>query len=763
MTKLSLFKKGIWKTYLMSFIIVFLVSSVIIISFFYLLISELFQKEFSQSSLNMANQIRDVMDIRIEELYNLTFQMSMEKSIQNLLYAPAPLSPNSLIMVPDTMKALHGYSSANNFISYLCVYYNNSNSVITLEGKYEADYFFKNVINYEEFTEKEIVELLKESHNREFTPLRKIKGNNKVNGNYITYIQSLPVGERNPIASIMMFIDEKTLLSMLGEAMKVEEGQLAIYSPKNDTLISHRPDLLRKNKIVEQVKLGEQTFSINDFNNLKSIGAYSTSNKTDWKYIVTLNYKLLHRKIENIRDLTVFIALISCIIGILMSIMMTKYNYRPWEVLLQYMDILRSKEKDMSASEDNEYSYVKNTLIDILNEREKMRSKIENNRRYVGNQILQNLCEGKKISEEILKSNNIIFPFESFKVITLRSSEPLDYAQVTEGLLEKLNKCYMENNIRFESFIDKEILCIIINYPREIIIENSFEALISNIKPYVKEHIKGCVNIGIGNSYNGIEYLSNSYQESRKSLEYSFLRDSDDWVINYKEVQNSNSLIPELTIDLQMKLLFYTRSANYGLCSKLLDDFFSSLTSQKNISIVDVHYIYYNLINVILQVCEELHFPISDIFNRSREEILDVRRYNNISELIENIYNMYSVLCRHVEENNISEGLRKKIEHFINDNFADKNLSLNEVAEKLDISPSYLSRYIKKISDIGFGDYLNKIRIEKSKVLLVESDKNINEIADIVGYTSTNSFIRSFKRVEGLTPGKYKEYLCKEY
>jgi two-component system, response regulator YesN len=262
MTKLSLFKKGIWKTYLISFIIVFLVSSVIIISFFYLLISELFQKEFSQSSLNMANQIRDVMDIRIEELYNLTFQMSMEKSIQNLLYAPAPLSPNSLIMVPDTMKALHGYSSANNFISYLCVYYNNSNSVITLEGKYEADYFFKNVINYEDFTEKEIVKLLKESHNREFTPLRTIKGNNKVNGNYITYIQSLPVGERNPIASIMMFIDEKTLLSMLGEAMKVEEGQLAIYSPKNDTLISHRPDLLRKNKIVEQVKLGSRPFQL---------------------------------------------------------------------------------------------------------------------------------------------------------------------------------------------------------------------------------------------------------------------------------------------------------------------------------------------------------------------------------------------------------------------------------------------------------------------------------------------------------------------
>lgn len=761
MGKLSLFKKGIWKTYLMSFIIVFLVCSVITISFFYILISKLFKEEFSESSLNMAKQMRDVMDIRIEELYNLTFQMSMEKSIQNLLYATAPLSPNSLIMVPDTMKALQGYGSANNFISYLCVYYKNSNSVITSEGKYEADYFFKNVVNYEESTEKEVRAFLEGPHNREFTSLNRIQGNNKVNGNYITYIQSLPIGEKSPIASILIFIDEKTLLSMLGDKVFGEEAQFAIYSPKYNMIISHKPELLKNSIIMDKLKSEKKNISINNFNNINNIEAYAPSNKTDWNYIVTLNYKLFHDKIEHIRDISVFIALISCIIGVLMSIMMTKYNYRPWKGLIEYVDALRIQEKETAIPEINEYSYVKNALVNILNERERMKIKIENNRKYVGNQIFQNLCEGKTVSEELLKNNNIIFPYELFNVVTLKSGEPLNYAQVTEGLLEKLNKDNSQKFIYFQGFIDKEVLCIIINFSRIWMTENSFDSVIDNIKSYVKEHVKGYVSIGIGNSYNGIEAIHTSYQESRKSLEYSFLRDSD-CVINYKEVQHCNCIIQELTVDMQTKLLYYTKTGNYGLCSKLLDDCFSSLTAQKNISAMDVYYLYYNLINIILQLCGEMRFSTSDIFDKSREEILNVSRYKNISELIESTYNMYSLLCKYVEEDNISESLRKKFEQLINDNFADKNLSLNEVAEKLDISPSYLSRYIKKVSDMGFGDYLNKVRIEKSKLLLAENEKNINEIADTVGYTSTNSFIRSFKRLEGLTPGKYKECTCKE-
>ena len=59
---------------------------------------------------------------------------------------------------------------------------------------------------------------------------------------------------------------------------------------------------------------------------------------------------------------------------------------------------------------------------------------------------------------------------------------------------------------------------------------------------------------------------------------------------------------------------------------------------------------------------------------------------------------------------------------------------------------------------MNFADYLCRLRIQKAKELLRE-DISIQEIAERVGYNSSNSFIRTFKRYESITPGTYREQL----
>ena len=58
---------------------------------------------------------------------------------------------------------------------------------------------------------------------------------------------------------------------------------------------------------------------------------------------------------------------------------------------------------------------------------------------------------------------------------------------------------------------------------------------------------------------------------------------------------------------------------------------------------------------------------------------------------------------------------------------------------------------------VGLDDYINKIRVESAKKLLLESDENLADIARQIGYQTDNSFIRVFKRYEGVTPGQYKK------
>ncbi|WP_245600095.1 helix-turn-helix domain-containing protein [Paenibacillus harenae] len=61
------------------------------------------------------------------------------------------------------------------------------------------------------------------------------------------------------------------------------------------------------------------------------------------------------------------------------------------------------------------------------------------------------------------------------------------------------------------------------------------------------------------------------------------------------------------------------------------------------------------------------------------------------------------------------------------------------------------------MSGWNFSDYLTSIRLNHAKKLMADSELTNAQIARLVGYTSDTVFIRVFKKVEGLTPGNYRE------
>jgi AraC-like DNA-binding protein len=85
-----------------------------------------------------------------------------------------------------------------------------------------------------------------------------------------------------------------------------------------------------------------------------------------------------------------------------------------------------------------------------------------------------------------------------------------------------------------------------------------------------------------------------------------------------------------------------------------------------------------------------------------------------------------------------------------------KRISLKNVAYEFNYSREYLSRFFKKNMGMGVQEYINKMRIAKARELLVESDKNILEIASELGFADDKYFLKLFKRYEKITPGEYR-------
>ncbi|MCF0130007.1 MAG: helix-turn-helix domain-containing protein, partial [Pseudobutyrivibrio sp.] len=103
----------------------------------------------------------------------------------------------------------------------------------------------------------------------------------------------------------------------------------------------------------------------------------------------------------------------------------------------------------------------------------------------------------------------------------------------------------------------------------------------------------------------------------------------------------------------------------------------------------------------------------------------------------------------------VSRGLISSIEKEIEEHYRD-NITLKSLGDKYYINSSYLGQLFRKAHDMSFKDYLTKVRVEKAVNLLVSTSEKIERIAEEVGYSDSDYFIRKFIELKGCTPSKYR-------
>lgn len=193
--------------------------------------------------------------------------------------------------------------------------------------------------------------------------------------------------------------------------------------------------------------------------------------------------------------------------------------------------------------------------------------------------------------------------------------------------------------------------------------------------------------------------------------------------------------------------------------------------------------------NKVIQICKDLHMDISeknedsqviqslykDLLAYLQGEMHDITNESLGSEL--NFANeLHSLphkhdrlqetmidICLNVIEKikeNRNLGCRNRIMQavqYIDNHFADDDLSLQKMADMVQMSPSYFSVEFKKEMGTNFSQYLTETRIEKAKSLLNDPFCKTYEIAYAVGYKDYPHFSKTFKKRTGLTPSEYRK------
>lgn len=107
-------------------------------------------------------------------------------------------------------------------------------------------------------------------------------------------------------------------------------------------------------------------------------------------------------------------------------------------------------------------------------------------------------------------------------------------------------------------------------------------------------------------------------------------------------------------------------------------------------------------------------------------------------------------------------GKIKRVIDYIDEHYMD-DLSINEIAEKFSMSGDYFRHLFKDVMNENFIDYLNKVRVEKSKSLLLKGNYAIYEVAKMVGYSSSQYYSRVFRKYTSMSPKEFiKTFYGKE-
>ncbi|WP_239256258.1 response regulator transcription factor [Listeria ilorinensis] len=98
---------------------------------------------------------------------------------------------------------------------------------------------------------------------------------------------------------------------------------------------------------------------------------------------------------------------------------------------------------------------------------------------------------------------------------------------------------------------------------------------------------------------------------------------------------------------------------------------------------------------------------------------------------------------------------------YLDEHYADHELTIQKAAQNFNSSPAYLSRRMKKELGASFLEYLTEIRIQKAKELLTDpfANASVGEIATKVGFKNIHYFSRVFKKRTGLAPVEYRRQL----
>jgi two-component system, response regulator YesN len=271
-------------------------------------------------------------------------------------------------------------------------------------------------------------------------------------------------------------------------------------------------------------------------------------------------------------------------------------------------------------------------------------------------------------------------------------------------------------------------------------------SLCHELIPLLEEHFHAKVTAGIGSIHN-LSSIYPSFTSALASLSYSNTNPII-FYSNLKDYYSTNQFDSLLTQKHLVEAIRARKAKAYDYFGLLMDFIRPMSDSMKRNKILELLVLANNAIDFD---CENSTKSF-DFMNISRQ----LMGYYD-DQLIDFAYQTFVTITSYTKPQNsidYSNHIVKATREYLENHYAD-DISLEAMAEQVNISPQYFSKLIKKTTGFNFIDWLSMLRVKKAKELLTTTDFTVKEVCFMVGYKDPNYFSRIFKKRIGITPSEF--------
>ncbi|SFE52870.1 AraC-type DNA-binding protein [Paenibacillus catalpae] len=560
--------------------------------------------------------------------------------------------------------------------------------------------------------------------------------------------------------TIVVNLSESQIANYLSSSEPGAEGFMLLKS--DGTIISHNDKSLiltdgYEQPYIKQI-LNEPAREGHAFHVLEGerlLYTWSRSDQLGWWNINVYSMDQLMTKTFNLQRSIIFITGMIIIAGTILAVLLATWLSQPVRKLVRTM----RERSGLGSTNKNELAFLESAFRRMQEEEEGLHTLLQEREQDTRSLSIHHLLRG-----DVKKQIAEMFPERYYTVavvsidrfrryVSKNNPETRSYNRYL--LLSKCESLFPEGIYARGIYQGDGCFVFIMNYGQEEL-ENGLTQLrgtLVQIRDTALDLLGHSVTTGVSSQTEFGDSMPERVAEATEAIKHRMIKGSG-CIFHWKpEAERSKKYI--YPTNSERRIVNFLERADLDSILAELDTVRKDIISDESISYDNILFIYNQIIGVTIKHLRENNISTSRIFAGRGNIYSAIASTDTLDELENYLHDFFKEIIQHLERNTGEANHGERIIRYLEENFC-KEIVFEEMAKEIGISYSYMRKIVFELTGKSLIDYTNQLRIEKAKLLLVDSKMTITQIASEVGYYNVQSFNRFFRKYEGMPPSSYK-------